>query len=217
MSYQANFTGWNELTLEDLVVAYRKAKADCFFENTFPTAIKFAEYEQDLLGKLKILLDNLKANNGFFEQEEFLGALRLLPKKLSIKANPDSSNGHVHFSNPEKAFEKLIANNKLTPEFRIIGDFPVESHIISALWINTVGHKFDAGLNDSCYGARLKRIRNDDTLDINAPLPFHISSIGSFTPYFHPYQKWRNDGLKAIRGELDKERDVIAVSLDLKS
>jgi hypothetical protein len=48
MSYQAKFTGWQNLTLEDLVVAYRKAKADCFFENTFPTAIKFAEYEQEL-------------------------------------------------------------------------------------------------------------------------------------------------------------------------
>lgn len=36
MSYKATFTGWQNLTLEDLVVAYRKAKADCFFENTFP-------------------------------------------------------------------------------------------------------------------------------------------------------------------------------------
>jgi len=40
MGYQAYFTGWQNLSLEDLVVAYRKAKADCFFENTFPAAIK---------------------------------------------------------------------------------------------------------------------------------------------------------------------------------
>ena len=53
MSYYAKFTGWDSLTVEDLLVAYRKAKADCFFENTFPTAIKFAEYEQDLLINLK--------------------------------------------------------------------------------------------------------------------------------------------------------------------
>ena len=44
MNYKAEFKGWGELTLADLLVAYRKAKADCFFENTFPTAIKFAEY-----------------------------------------------------------------------------------------------------------------------------------------------------------------------------
>ena len=217
MGYQANFTGWQQITLEDLVVAYRKAKADCFFENTFPTAIKFAEYEQDLLANLKTLLDRLHTDQGFSGNEDYLGEFRLLPKKLSIKAKSEASNGHVHFSNPARAFEHIISQNDLTPEFRVIGDFPVDAHILSALWINTVGHKFDACLDDSCYGARLKRVRNDESLAKDAPKPFHISSIGSFSPYFQPYQKWRNDGLKAIRGELEKERDVIAVSLDLKS
>lgn len=28
MTYQAIFTGWDDLTIEDLLVAYRKAKAD---------------------------------------------------------------------------------------------------------------------------------------------------------------------------------------------
>ena len=217
MSYQAKFTGWQNLTLEDLVVAYRKAKADCFFENTFPTAIKFAEYEQDLLANLNELLASLKTSNGFAESEGYLGEFRLLPKKLSFKPKENSCNGHVHFSSPKRAFEHLTKNNHLIPEFRIVGDFPVNSHIISALWINMVGYKFDACLSDSCYGARLKRIRDDETLDKDAPKPFHISAIGSFPHYIYPYQKWRNDGLNAIRGELEKERDVIAVSLDLKS
>ena len=43
MSYQARFEGWDLLTIEDLLVAYRKTKADCFFENTFPTAINLPE------------------------------------------------------------------------------------------------------------------------------------------------------------------------------
>lgn len=217
MGYQGSFSGWKQITLEDLVVAYRKSKADCFFENTFPTAIKFAEYEQDLLANLEKLLNSLHAEQGFFEYEKYLGDIRLLPKKLTIKPKPDADNGHAHFSNPARYFEHLTRQNDLIPEFRVIGDFPVDTHILSALWINTVGHKFDARLNDSCYGARLKRVRNDELLGKNAPKPFHISAIGSFSPYFQPYQKWRNDGLKAIRGELEKEHDVIAVSLDLKS
>jgi len=217
MSYQANFTGWQNLTLEDLVVAYRKAKADCFFENNFPTAIKFAEYEHDLQVNLNALLTSLQTGNGFAENADYLGECRLLPKKLTLKPKEGSGHGHVHFSNPQRTFEHLTKNYDLIPEFRIVGDFPVDSHIISALWINMVGHKFDACLSDSCYGARLKRIRNDETLDKNAPKRFHISAIGSFTPYFQPYQKWRNDGLQAIRGELEKDRDIIAVSLDLQS
>lgn len=80
-----------------------------------------------------------------------------------------------------------------------------------------IGHQFDAKLDNSCYGARLKRIRNDELFAEDDEKPFHISSIGSFVPYFQPYQKWRSDGLKAIRDELEKDRDVIAVSLDLKS
>lgn len=98
-----------------------------------------------------------------------------------------------------------------------MGDFRVETHIISALWINMIGHKFDGKLDDSCYGARLKRIHNDELFADNDEKPFHISSIGSFVPYFQPYHKWRNDGLTSIRDELKKDRDVIAVSLDLKS
>jgi len=170
MGYQATFTGWQNFTLEDLLVDYRKAKADCFFENTFPIAIKFAEYEQDLLVKLNRLLDSLKTNNSFAKNQEYLGEFRLLPKKLAINPKTNSSKGHVHFSNPNRAFEYLDKNNVLKPEFRIVGDFLVESHIISALWINSIGHKFDACLAESCYGARLKRIRNDDTLDRDAAL-----------------------------------------------
>ncbi|MFV0264242.1 MAG: hypothetical protein ACK5JN_17715 [Kluyvera sp.] len=217
MSYQAEFTGWNSLTIEDLLVAYRKAKADCFFENIFPTAIKFAEYEQDLLANLNELLIQLKSDAGFDDNEALLGHFRLLPKKLSTNKKSDTiENGHVHFSKPERAVESLFNNYDIVPEFRIVGDFPVETHIISALWLNMIGRKFDAKFDDSCYGARLKRIRNDEFFTDGDEKPFHISSIGSFVPYFQPYQKWRSDGLKAIRDELEKERDIIAVSLDLK-
>lgn len=217
MTYQAVFTGWGSLTIEDLLVAYRKAKADCFFENTFPTAIKFAEYEQDLLDNLNKLLNCLQDDDGFSDKKDFIGEYRLLPKKLSTKKKGDvTENGHVHFSNPERATEHLFHNFELTPEFRIIGDFPVNTHIISALWINMVGHKFDACLDNCCYGARLKRIRNDELFTDEPEKPFHISSIGSFTPYFQPYQQWRGDGLKTIRDELEKDRNIIAASLDLK-
>lgn len=218
MSYHPQFRGWEALTLADLLVAYRKAKADCFFENCFPTAIKFAEYERNLLDNLKTLLERLQSNKGFSELDDLLGPCRLLPKKLGNQPKKNSQNGHTHFSDPDRAFAYLHHTNELIPEFRIVGDFPVETHIISALWINMVGHLFDACLDDKLvFGARLKRIRNDDKLNKKAPKLFHITAIGSFTPYFNKYQQWRNNGLKAIRTELEQERPIIAVSLDLKS
>jgi hypothetical protein len=36
MSYLAEFAGRGSFTIEDLLVAYRKAKADRFFKNTYP-------------------------------------------------------------------------------------------------------------------------------------------------------------------------------------
>ncbi|EBB9194143.1 TPA: hypothetical protein KIA93_000349 [Salmonella enterica] len=218
MTYQAVFTGWNDLTIEDLLIAYRKAKADCFFEDTFPTAIKFAEYEQNLLANVSALLKRLQDKDGFESDKKLIGDFRLLPKKLSVeKKESEPENGHVHFSDPARAAEHLFKNFELNPEFRIIGDFPVDSHIISALWINMVGHKFDAKLDNCCYGARLKRIRNDELYTDGSDKSFHISTIGSFIPYFQPYKKWRGDGLKAMRDELEKDHNIIAVSLDLKA
>ncbi|WP_349733612.1 RNA-directed DNA polymerase [Pseudomonas jessenii] len=216
MGYSPEFNGWEKVTLEDLMVAYRKAKADCYFENTFPASIAFADYESNLLENLTKLLVKLKAK-GFKASKESLGDFRVVPKRLGVEPNKNSNGSHIHFSDPDKAFESLHKNNNLKPEFRVVGDFPVSSHIVSALWINTVGRKFDACLDGVCYGARLKRIRNDEVIGGGIKKPFHITGVGSFTPYFQPYQKWRNDGLSAIRGELEKDRNVVAVSLDLKS
>ena len=77
MTYQAIFTGWDDLTIEDLLVAYRKAKADSFFENTFPVAIKFAEYDQELLENLQNHLDLLHSEEGFSTNKKLYVKFRL--------------------------------------------------------------------------------------------------------------------------------------------
>lgn len=217
MSYQATFKGWDKLDRSDLLVAYRKAKADVFFENSFPTAIKFAEYEQDLLANLDALLVQLKKHQGFANKKSLLGEFRLVPKKLGRDQKHDAPSGHVHFSDSNRAFDALIGRNELTPGFRIIGDFPVDAHVISSLWINMVGHKLDACLDDTAYGSRLRRVRTEDLIGEDDVRPFHLTAVGSFQPYYQPYKRWRSEGFKAIRTELENERDVIAVSLDLRS
>lgn len=217
MSYQADFKGWDELERSDLLVAYRKAKADVFFENSFPTAIKFADYEQGLLIHLDDLLERLKKQQGFAKDKTLLGDFRLVPKKLALEEKEGAPQGHVHFSDASRAFESFLERRNLKPGFRIVGDFPVDAHVISALWINMVGHKLDACLDDTVYGSRLRRVRTENLVNDKAQRPFHITAVGSFQPYYQPYKRWRSDGLKAIRSELEKERAVVAVSLDLRS
>ncbi|KNH13581.1 hypothetical protein ACS79_06245 [Vibrio lentus] len=215
MTYKAEFKGWSNLSLDDIMVAYKKAKADCYFENGFPSSIAFAEFEDDLIENLKDILKKWTEHNGP-KLAECIGEFHLVPKKLTVVPK-ENSNGHIHFSDKGKAFKYLTKHSTLLPELRIIGDFPVEAHIFSALWINTVGHKLDACLEtNDVYGARLKRqgTCENDNSDIN---PYNLSAIGSFKPYQYPYQKWRNDGLNAIRSEIENNRPVVAVSLDLKS
>jgi hypothetical protein len=88
-------------------------------------------------------------------------------------------------------------------------------HVLSALWINLVGHKFDGVLSSSSYGSRLRRYRPEPGSPKGTNGGYHTEAIGSFQPYFAPYKRWRERGLQAIRTELQAARPVVALSMDL--
>jgi hypothetical protein len=211
---------WEDLELEHLFYAFRKAKADAYFEHTMCASRRFAEYESELPSRLAALLERLKAGQIDAALIDNLGDLRIVAKKLGLEAKSSRSeknNGHGFFSDPERAFDRLCRTHKLTPEFRVVGDFPVDMHVMSALWVNFVGHKFDAKLERNSYGSRLRRYRPAPDAPTGTVGDYHIEGIGSFQPYFSPYKTWRELGLNAIRGELEADRKVIAVSMDLTS
>lgn len=212
---------WQDLTLTNLFFAFRKAKADCFFERSICIASQFAEYEQDLANQLKQMLTHLQRGEVENLLQKNLGRTRVVAKKLGIAAKPPKKNaapdGHGFFSDPVRAFERLCATHDLTPEFRLVGDFPVAMHVLSALWINLVGHKFDAALLMSAYGSRLRRYRPEPGSPKDSLGNYHLEAVGSFQPYFGPYKRWRNRGMQAIRMELEAGHAVVAISMDLTS
>jgi hypothetical protein len=207
------------VTLTDLFYAYRKAKADCFFEHSINVAREFAKYEENIAANLSNLLATINSGNIKSKLLASLGTSKIIAKKLSTQPldRHCAPTGHRFFSDPHRAFESLKDSHKLIPEFRIIGNFPVEMHVLSALWINQVGHKFDATLSKSSYGSRLRRYRKDPSDPNQLVGDYHIEAIGSFEPYFDPYKSWRQGGLTAIREELKADRPVIAISMDLTS
>lgn len=201
------------LTLDDMVAAYRKAKADCYFERTVCARVKFAEFEQDIGTRLTALLKQVK-NDGASVFARHLGTPRVIPKNLSIKPKPNGD-GHSFFSDPRQAFKHALASADVAANFRIIGDFPVEMHVLSALWVNTAGHLFDARLGSCAYGSRLRRLRSAESS--SAVGEYHIEALGSFQPYFEPYKRWRQDGFNAMRRALEDKQKIIALSLDLRA
>lgn len=216
---QPEIGSWTEVSLTDLFYAFRKAKADCYFERSLFVARKFVEYESSLPEQLTSLLASLQAGRIADVLTANLGSPRLVAKKLSAKPKSGRNipNGHGFFSSPDRAFRHLCDTHELTPEFRLVGDFPVVMHVLSALWINRVGHKFDAALTNSAYGSRLRRYRPEPGSPEGTLGAYHTEAIGSFQPYFAPYRQWRERGLRAIREELEAERSVIAITMDLTS
>lgn len=211
---------WSDLSLTELFYAFRKAKADCYFDYSLFIAREFVEYESDLPHNLDNLLVRLHDGQIAKLLHESLGKPRLIAKKLATNSKSEKTGvpqSHGFFSDPRRAFHHLSANYELTPEFRLVGDFPVQMHILSALWINLVGHKFDQALTKSAYGSRLRRYRAEEGSPTGALGPYHTEGIGSFQPYFAPYRQWRERGLKAIRNELSDDKPVIAITMDLTS
>ena len=54
---------WAKLQLKELFYAYRKAKADCFFERSICIASDFVDYEAMLPDKLAVMLARLQGGD----------------------------------------------------------------------------------------------------------------------------------------------------------
>jgi len=209
---------WADLTLKDLVFAYRKAKADCFFERVVSVARAFATYEERLEANLLGLLRRLQTAESrlaLVKDPALLGKQILVAKKLSVDPKDKSRKPDgAFFSNKERAYEHLRDHHDLCAELRVAAELPVDFHVISALWVNRVGHRFDASLGTHAYGSRVRRYGDDGR---PSKRHYHLKAVGTMPPYFRAYRKWRDDGLTAIRRELKAGEKVICLTLDIRN
>lgn len=203
-----------QITSENLVLAWRKAKVDLYY-STNPPLLAIADYEEKLLGNLARLLEQLNGENeDWVTTPDFLGSWTLAPKaiKKTIEAECctyDSKDTTVIFASPEDDWENQITATPLpVAEFRLMALCSIDFHVVSALWMLQVGHLFDAKLSNSVYGSRLRRNRRDQ---IN-PL-----AMGSFKPYLKPFKDWRDGAINTMREALKAKKKVIALTADVSS
>lgn len=194
------------VNIKDLAAAYRKVKVDLWYSGN-PCRLKLTKFEDNLKKNLQKILDAFQSS----DEQYFLGISKgywLCPKKISFKndGNKDKKSfPSPIFSNPEKQFS---VDNVEKFELRIVENLPIEFHIITTLWINKIGERFDKKLSDNAYGNRLRR-HKDKTLNLQA--------LGSFNSYLHYYQAWRDNGLKAIRNSLENNKNVVAITADFSA
>lgn len=208
------------ITIADLYLAYRKAKSDAFYDNLHPNALSFTEYEQDLKQNLERLHDRLaKSDSSWKEDLDFIGGYLYIPKSIDTSGWTESNDIHYLDVDPIQNWKNQFKANKkrLDVSYRLLISATVDYQVISALWIIKVGEKFEALLDtELSYGNRLRRrspwstgFFEEDAGELN------LDCLGLFSPYFSAYQKWRGNGLKAMRTSIEEKKNVTAITMDL--
>lgn len=214
------------LTIEDLYLAYRKAKVDMYYERDHATAFAFVEFEENLDENLANLFAELNASQpSWQDSDQFVGTYGYVPKSLDppkqspnsaknadTNADPEWPPSAFVVSDPDAAWTYANKFSEHSASFRIVGRHPVAFHVVSALWIQKVGYLYDRVLRNSVYGSRIRGTAGGEKSE---RLP-NATSLGSFRPYTYGFRAWRQEGLKAIRTALDAQKSVIAITADLR-
>lgn len=209
------------ISLADLYLAYRKAKADTYYENTHFQAIAFTQYEGRLHENLRRLHSQLNADMPpWTANAGWLGGFSYVPKPIEL---PDlDAKDPVFFRclDPIEDWKRQFTagdGQRQKAGLRMVIDASVDFHIFSALWILLVGEKFDGVLDSNLsFGNRLRRRRIvDEVFDIS-PRPLNLECAALFQPYFSAYRDWRSRGLSAMRVALSAGSRIFAVTMDLQ-
>jgi hypothetical protein len=116
-------------TMENLYLAYRKAKVDVFYERSQPMATAFCAYEKSLHENLSALAARLKSKRRKWHQDlNFIGGFGYIPKGLALpKCDPDPpGKPRFSFSDPDDSWNYMLkqcGEDKPICEFRPVARF----------------------------------------------------------------------------------------------
>lgn len=208
----------------DMILAYRKVKAELWWMKTIPALNMLAEYENDLEVNLKKLRTRILSGSwdNLQDDEAFLGKVVQLPKKLDPKEESKKSSIHyIELSNKAEVKHRK-AKHWMKLECRPMAIPSIDFQILGVLWTMGDGGDWDANRTASCRANILRRqyvpADEADFPDVESTLrgPVNKNYPGVFKPYFHAYKKWRNDGLKRAKNAIANGQRVFALTLDLR-
>jgi hypothetical protein len=209
--------GAGDIQLSDLYVAYRKAKAEAFYETTHFHAIAFTRYEQALHKNLVHLHRRITSKHAdWMEDPEFIGDYAYLPKSVDAGAWEAEESGHFRALDPFADWERrhTRARTKANGALRLIMRPTVDFQVVAALWILKVGYKFDGCLDTQVAFAN--RVRTVRELGGAHGREANHQALGLFAPYFSAYREWREQGLAAIEQALGHGKSILAITMDIE-
>lgn len=211
------------VSIQDLGLAYRKAKVDLFISYNARN-YDLSLYESQLLTNLKKLKKDLDiALNAELNEElfnEFYDWLLndsvdqpwvLVPKSIhpkedcfqieNIKSEPEAI-----YTDPNMKWKN--SGKEWQADFRLMENLPIKFHVFANVWMFKIGEKLERLLSSSARGNRLHRDRNG---------AFNRTSHGSTKYYSRAYQKWRDEALSSVRHAANSNEKVIVISTDIQS
>ena len=176
-------------TLQNLGLAYRKAKVDLYY-SSHASLEAIANYEENLHANLSALLAKLQGDDeSWVTQDEFIGDWTLVPKSVNMTCwteyRKQNGNGLI-FSSPAEEWTHACSRldkgdkpQKPKAEFRVMAQCSMHFHVLSTLWMLEVGHLFDAqltGFRPQRASPRVDQFRCADELDSGCARPEKIAA-----------------------------------------
>jgi hypothetical protein len=210
----------SKFDIQDIIRAYRKFKSCTYFDSSsLHVRLKLAEYEADLIEKL-----NKADGNGKDDvMKDFFSEILDIVNSDAPTNEPSyvrmsrtiGVNRCIKKLNDRKPSDNVITNTSDCGKFTVescnhLADMEIPLHIISVLWVMTVGLKINKTVNDDCYAYRLSlKEHEDDEDDLTDGLQL-------FAPYFDGYQAWRDNAIRKAQLLLDEKKNATLISLDIK-
>ena len=137
-------------TLQDLGLAYRKAKVDLYY-SSHSSLEAIANYEEALHANLTVLVAKVQSEDeSWVAHPDFIGSWTLATKQVEMdgwKQYREKNGNGLIFSSPleEWAYAcELLAKDepakKPKAEFRVMAQCSLDFHVLSTLWMLQVGH-----------------------------------------------------------------------------
>lgn len=189
-------------------LAYKKLKSSVYYDKTLSRLKNDLVFFEHNVKKENLTIDKYLSNlaNDFLNENGRKKILRNALNSIDCMAFPKD------FKESDNKNDNLILNfpndDLAVEQCQYFISMSIEGHILGILWIILIGKFVDESLSTHIYGNRLKNNKNSDELLAFSPSLFEI--------YFKKYENWRDKALDLAQRLLDKNKDVLILTLDFK-
>ena len=198
--------------IELLRQSYKKLKSSIYFDKTqLILRDKIVRWESDGDPDKKI-----EALAKQIQEDSIEELFEKICSGISYSAFPKSLEKESSNNNESESSDSAIfITNWLTEKVKVKDaqyfiDMSVEGYILGVAWVLCVGYLLDERVYEHSYGNRLRK----NLLDDHTQKPTYSPYL--FEPYFQQYESWRDTALEYAKKTLDKDQDVVLLTLDFR-